>query len=67
MSDTSTTNPALAARDELCRARQLVDLIALAAETLLPGQHMVANAICAGCNTLGDKLDKIANDLDAAP
>jgi len=57
-------DPIRAARDKLSRIKDLNELVFLAGEGMLGMSRKSANAICAGCDTIGDLLEEVCDLID---
>lgn len=52
------------ARDKLTRIKDLNELVFMAGEGMLDTSEKAANAICAGCDTIGRLLEEVCDLID---
>ena len=52
------------ARDKLTRIKDLNELVFMASEGMLGTSEKAANAICAGCDTIGMLLEEVCDLID---
>lgn len=57
-------DPIFEARDKLTRIKDLNELVFLAGEGMLSMSRKSANAICAGCDTIGALLSEVCDLID---